>query len=595
MKKNLINIAMVLLLFTVILASVSGVKGLFITKPEPVDYLVFDTMFVTDQVQEVKINFNASTFTFVDLNGDVFTTDNPRLENFKNKLLINGVKVTEVYKSDTLKNLILAIIPLALYLGLFYFMFKGSMKGTTSIINKKVKRAEAVSENFDSVAGNEEAKRDMTYLVDFLKDPQKYVEMGASLPKGVMLVGPPGTGKTLMARATAGEAGVPFFYQNASQFIEMYAGVGAKRVRELFDEARKNAPCIVFIDEFDAIASKRGGREGHSESTQTITELLNYLDGFESNAGVLVMAATNRLEDLDSAAVRPGRFDRHVTIGLPDKEDRLKILKLHANNKKLSEDVNLESLAKTTIGFAGAGLKTIMNEAAINAVMNNRKEITKVDIDKAFYKIIMKGDEKIGKDKFIQDLDLVAWHEAGHALMAKLQNKSVTKVTIIRSTSGAGGVTFIPPDKMGLYTKKELLEEIMVDYAGRAAEFMLRRDPMLITTGASSDIRNATDTFVEIIKYYGMTDKFGMINLDIIGYKEDITEVASEMANDLYAKTVALLEENESLLKAVAELLLDKETIDEEQLDEVIKNHKSSVETEVVEFVELINEKDMAS
>lgn len=586
MKKTLINIAMVLLLFTVVFASVSGVKGLFTTDPVVAEYLTFESMLDTGEVQEVMINFNSAMFQFTDLKGDLFVTDNPRQQDFKSKLLKSDVKVTEVVKSDTLKNLILAIIPLALYLGLFYFMFKGSMKGASGIIAKKVKRAESVTENYESVAGNEEAKRDMMYLVDFLKDPQKYIEMGASLPKGVMLVGPPGTGKTLMARATAGEAGVPFFYANASQFIEMYAGVGAKRVRELFDEARKNAPCIVFIDEFDAIGSKRGGKSGHDESTQTITELLNYLDGFESNAGVMVMAATNRLEDIDSAAIRPGRFDRHVTIGLPDKEDRLKILKLHSKNKKLSEDVNLEALAKTTIGFAGAGLKTIMNEAAINAVMNNRQEITKVDIDKAFYKIIMKGDEKIGKEKCVPDLDLVAWHEAGHALVAKLQNKSVTKVTIIRSTSGAGGVTFIPPDKMGLHTKKELLEMVMVDYAGRAAELLLRKDPMLITTGASSDIKNATETFVEIIKYYGMTDKFGMINLDIIGYKEDITEVASEMANELYKKTVTLLKENEGLLKMVAELLLDKETVDEEQLDEVIRLYRENSLTSEVRVLE---------
>lgn len=573
MKKKMMKLAMIALLFFVIFSTITGIRGFFEEEPKEIEFTEFTTLLESNGIQEVMINFGAAKFEFLDNKGDLYVTDNPRLDDFKNTLLLSEVKVTEVIANDALKNIILSIIPLAIYLTLFYFMFRGSMKGTTSIITpKKSKRAESVTENYDNVAGNEEAKRDMMYLVNFLKDPQKYVDAGASLPKGVMLVGPPGTGKTLMARATAGEAGVPFFYANASQFIEMFAGVGAKRVRELFEEAKKNAPCIVFIDEFDAVGGKRGGREGHSEATQTITELLNNLDGFEANTGILVMGATNRLEDLDSAVIRPGRFDRHVTIGLPDKEDRLKILELHAKNKKLSSDVDLEALAKTTIGFAGAGLRTLMNEAAINAVMNDRTEISNADLDKAFYKIIMKGDEKINKHSDPKKTELVAWHEAGHALVAKLQGKSVTKVTIIPSTSGAGGVTFIPPEQMGLMSKKDLLDDIKVSYAGRAAEYILYGDPMLITTGAYSDIGKATEVIKEMIRYYGMTERFGMINLDIIEYKDDVTQIASEMANKLYDETISLLEENKDKLKAIAELLIKAETIDEKMLDEVISD-----------------------
>lgn len=570
----------VFLVLTFIYINIFTITSIFSEDIKRIDFVKFEEMLNNNQIQEVVLDFHSAKFTFKDIKGNKYITDNPREEGFKALLLRKNVKVIENNKKSIILGVLSSILPLLLYLTLFYLIFRSSFKGISNIVSQpKSKKAVNSNVKFCDIAGNEESKEDMIYLVDFLKNPKKYTNMGASLPKGVIFYGPPGTGKTLMAKAIAGEANVPFFYISGSDFVEMYVGVGAKRVRELFAEAKKNSPCVVFIDEIDAIGGKRGSGYSNSERDQTINALLNELDGFDTEQGILVIAATNRLEDLDDALIRPGRFDRHIAINLPDKEDRLKILKLHAKNKKFAKDVDFEELAKVTIGFAGAGLKTLLNEAAIIAVQRNHEEITKDDIDKAFYKMVMKGSEKKNrKNRDKDEIKIVAWHEAGHALVTKLVTKrSVPKVTIIPSTSGAGGVTFIPPEKLGLHSKEDLIHDIMISYGGRVAEFLLLGDENKITTGASNDIKQATRQIKNMIKYYGMTDEFGMLNLDDLGYSNSkyIVDKAKEIAKEVYEKTLKLLEENKEILEKIAEKLIEKETLNEEELDEIIfKNNK---------------------
>ncbi|QUH22119.1 ATP-dependent metallopeptidase FtsH/Yme1/Tma family protein [Alkaliphilus sp. B6464] len=571
----------VALVIVFIFINVYITTSMFTSNPKKLEYVKFEEMLSHGQVQEVILNFSAPKFTFTDIQGNKYITDNPRMEGFKALLLKSNVEVTENNSNRLILDFAVAFLPFPIFLGFFYFLFKNSLKGVSVVSNQKPKRTVKSSIRFCDIAGNEESKEDMIYLVDFLKEPKKYRDMGAILPKGVIFYGPPGTGKTLMAKAIAGEAGVPFHYASGSDFVEMYVGVGAKRVRELFAEAKKNTPCVVFVDEIDAIGGKRG-RDSNSERDQTINALLNELDGFDTSQGILVIAATNRLDDLDEALVRPGRFDRHIAINLPDKEDRLKILHLHAKGKTFSKDVDFEQLAKLTIGFAGAGLKTLLNESAIIAVQNKHSEITANDVDKAFYKIVMKGDEKKNrKNRDKSEIELVAWHEAGHAVIAKLvAKKSVPKVTIIPSTSGAGGVTFIPPEKLGLHSKEDLINDVMISYGGRVGEYLLLGHEDKITTGASSDISKATATIKSIIKYYGMTDSFGMLNLDDFGYNDDkaILGEAKRMAKDIYDKTLEILKNNKDILKSVADKLIEKETLEEKELDQILFGKSSKNE-----------------
>lgn len=425
---------------------------------------------------------------------------------------------------------------------------------------------------FKDVAGHKEVKKDLKFLIDFMKNPEKYRKMGARMPKGIIFYGPPGTGKTLLAKAIAGEAKVPFFSVSGSDFVEKYVGVGAKRVRELFKKAREKAPCIIFIDEIDAVGRQRGQTE-NSEVDQTINALLTELDGFNSSEGIVVIAATNRVDMLDSALTRPGRFDRHIAIPLPEQEERLELLKLHSKNKKLGADVSLEKLAKMTIGFSGADLENLLNESAILAVSREKEEITMEEIDEALFKIILKGNKK-PNDKNSEDYKLIAYHEAGHALCAKLlTNKSIPKVTIIGSTSGAGGVTFMTP-KDGLHTKEDLINEIKISYAGRAAEYLYTKNINRVTTGAAQDIKQATNYIIKMINEFGMNDEIGMIDLSYFkssGEREVLRE-AIKLSKQLYEETVELLRKNYDVLRRIAERLIEKETILEDELDSLIFN-----------------------
>ena len=466
-------------------------------------------------------------------------------------------------------------------------------RGTTHTKKEEPTTDKIKKVTFDDVQGIDELKPDLYRLVDCLKNPKKYQELGARMPKGVILYGPPGTGKTLIAKALAGEAGVPFHSACGSDFVEKYVGVGAQRVRELYKQARKTAPCIVFIDEIDAVGGGRGD-SNNSEKDQTINALLAELDGFRGTDNVLTICATNRLDILDPALMRAGRFDLKLAVGLPDKEGREAILKLHSKNKKLSKSVNIPHVAKQTVGFSGAELEALLNESALIAASGNKKSIDIDDIENAFFKIIMQGNKKKNKDDDKQ-LELIAWHESGHTLVTKLLTKTgVPTVTIIGSTSGAGGVTFMTPEEEKLSSKKDLKNEIKISYGGRAAEELLLGNSDDITTGASQDIRQATSVIKSYISNYGMGDK-GLLDVRQLTSQYDILEEATKLSNDLYKETFDFLKENFDKLKALATALLEKETLYEDEIDvilglkteeEVNLNKKSMFETEAEEEVE---------
>lgn len=425
---------------------------------------------------------------------------------------------------------------------------------------------------FEDVEGVDELKEDIFRIVDCLKHPEKYEQAGARIPKGIILYGPPGTGKTLLAKAIAGEAEVPFLAAVGSDFVEKYVGVGAKRVRELYKKAKSKAPCIVFIDEVDAVAGKRG-EENNGENDQTINALLSELDGFGSTSKIITICATNRLDMLDSAFTRAGRFDLKLAVGLPDKKSRLKILKIHSKNKKLADDISLEALANKTAGFSGAELEALLNEAAMLSAGQDNAFITNSNIDDAFFKIIMQGNKK-KREKIDQMNRIVAWHESGHTLAARLiADDIVNSVTIIGSSSGAGGVTFRTPREEGLQSKKYLRDSIAVMYAGRAAEEIYLGSDDLITTGASQDIKQATSIIKQYLAMYGMGE-VGMLDLTQLNrdFNSVLTE-ASKLSKEIYSKTLKILESNKKILEDLASNLLTKETLDEQEIEEIINKH----------------------
>ena len=427
---------------------------------------------------------------------------------------------------------------------------------------------------FDDVIGLEEVKKDICSLVDFINNREKYQNAGAKLPKGVIFYGSPGTGKTLLAKALANEAGIPFLYRSGTDFIEQYVGVGAKRIRELFHEARRKAPCVVFIDEIDAIGKTRKGDE-NGEDRKTTNALLTEMDGFNELDNVLVIGATNRLEDLDAALTREGRFTDKFCIPLPaNAEEREKILKFYAKNKKLSDDVSLSNLAKECVGYSPAGLEALLNEAAIISVQDKKEFITKDHIEKAVYKSMLNGHakEKNQKNREKEELELVSWHEAGHALIAKLNGEDVSKVTIVSSTSGAGGVTFSTPAKEHLLSVEDLRQQVIKLYGGRVAELMLYGNKSKITTGASNDIERATRIIHEIVTKYGMDEEYGLLNLNLLKLDTKvIIDREVKLAKELEKETEKILKENYSLLKILAENLLEHETLYNDDIDRICK------------------------
>lgn len=525
------------------------------------------------------------------LNHKLYATDITELETLVREYGFDPV-VNDIERENWFLTYMLPMLAV-LAVGVFLFMMMNAQQaggGNGKMMNFGKSRAKMSmgdkSVTFAQVAGLKEEKEELEEIVDFLKEPGKYTGVGARIPKGVLLEGPPGTGKTLLAKAVAGEAGVPFFSISGSDFVEMFVGVGASRVRDLFEEAKHNAPCIVFIDEIDAVARRRGTGMGggHDEREQTLNQLLVEMDGFGVNEGIIVMAATNRVDILDPAILRPGRFDRKVEVGTPDVGGREEILKVHAKNKPLGDDVNLQQLAQTTAGFTGADLENLLNEAAIIAAKENRSFIANKDVKRAFIKVGI-GAEK--KSRIISDKEkkITAYHEAGHAILFHVLPDvgPVYSVSIIPTGVGAAGYTMPLPEKDEMFaTKSRMLQDIMVSLGGRIAEEIIFGD---ITTGASSDIKKATKTARRMVTRYGMSDNIGVICYDddddevFIGkdlahakaHSEEISgEIDKEVKriiDDCYTKAKDIIMQHENVLHSCAKLLLEKEKINREEFE----------------------------
>lgn len=537
-------------------------------KPKEIKYEKFLDMVDAGQIKEIKWNADDETIAAYDKKDKEYTTSNPKYDDFKVDMLEQGVEVKESGMLKKYETPIMMAVQLLMYAALFYAMTKMMGIGSIKSTRKKEQKSDV---KFKDVAGLDEVKEDLMTVVDFLKNPDKYKEAGADIPKGVLLYGPPGTGKTLLARAVAGEAGVKFIATSGSDFDEKYVGVGASKMRKLFDDAKNNAPCIIFIDEIDSMGGRRHSKQNNYDR-QTLNTLLSEMDGFDGSNGVVVIAATNRLEDLDPALTRPGRFDNHFAVSLPESaKERRVIIDLYTNNKKFAEDVDFDAFAKETMGSSPATIKTVLNEAAIIAARGNNGIIDRKILDEAWMKQLMEGHLKKNGER--NNVEVVAWHEAGHALAGLLLGQDLTKASIIPSTSGAGGATFIIPKKLGLFTVKELKEQVIMLYAGRNAEALLAEsngEEEGVTTGASNDIEKATDIIKKMIVEYGMNDEFGLLNLDNLDVKpEVITNEAVKLAKSLQEQSLMLMKENIDRLRDIAEELMEKETLTGEEIRKI--------------------------
>ncbi len=532
-----------------------------------------------------------------------YVTDTGDIEKLLEKEYDIYPQVTDVPKDSTFLTTILPLIISVLFIVVIIAMMnnRAANSGGTNakMMNfgksraRMFNAAQGKNVTFKNVAGLQEEKEELTEIVDFLKNPKKYIQLGARIPKGVLLVGPPGTGKTLLAKAVAGEAGVPFFSISGSDFVEMFVGVGASRVRDLFEDAKKNAPCIVFIDEIDAVARRRGTGMGggHDEREQTLNQLLVEMDGFGVNEGIIVMSATNRVDILDPAILRPGRFDRKVAVGRPDVKGRREILEVHAKGKPLADDVDLDKIAQTTVGFTGADLENLMNEAAIYAAKNGNLFIKQEDINRSFIKVGI-GAEK--KSRVISDKEkkITAYHEAGHAILFHVLPDvgPVHTVSIIPTGVGAAGYTMPLPEKDEMFnTKGKMLQNIIVSLGGRIAEELIFDD---ITTGASQDIKSATSTARAMVTEYGFSDKVGLLNYNndddevFIGrdlahtrnYGEGVQSIIDEevknIVDDCYKKAKDIIMENIDVLHKCADLLMEKEKINQEEFEALFESTK---------------------
>lgn len=537
------------------------------------------------KVMDVKLS-NSSRIRGSFTNGAFFITDNPKTENFKEMLLLNNVKVIESSGSSLIVQGITFVLFLVGIGVIAYFVNNGvskqAQKEMTLMSDIDSGNGNGTQFTFDDVAGNEEAKESLKELVDFIDNPGKYGKYGARIPRGVLLYGPPGTGKTLLAKALAGEANVPFFPVSGSDFIQVYAGLGASRIRTLFKKAKECGKSVIFIDEIDALGKKRKGvqsNSGNDEGDRTLNALLTEMSGFGDSEGTIVVAATNRIDTLDDALLRPGRFDRQIEVGLPDMNARKKILKVHSNNKPLSDDVDLEKIAQETSCFSGAMLENLMNEAAMIAAREDDHNIKMKHIDNAFITVLV-GDEK--KDRsgiLMKDKKVTAYHEAGHALLAKKvsKNNRVTKVSIIPSTKGMGGFCMsIPQDKM-YKTKKDIIDDIMITLGGRAAEeIIFGKDN--ITTGAANDLQKATDLAIKMLGSYGMDDELGLVNYELllgqnIGSNGFVMDRLKKQIEELYEKTKKIIIENEVFLHQIANGLLKKEVLDEKDINKLTSKY----------------------
>ena len=572
------------------------------SKSEEITYDQFLTMVSENKVESISIEADRVIITEkakgdskFDIGQTYFTGLAEDSTTLTGRMLDSGVEVSSKVESGSnlIINILLTyVLPLVILWVALGFIFNrigrsGGFGFGVGRSNAKMYEGKETGITFKDVAGEDEAKESLVEIVDFLHNPDKYSKIGAKIPKGGLLVGPPGTGKTLLAKAVAGEAGVPFFSLAGSDFVELYVGVGASRVRDLFEDAKKNAPAIVFIDEIDAVARRRGTGMGggHDEREQTLNQLLVEMDGFGVNEGIIVMAATNRIDILDPAILRPGRFDRRIGVGSPDVQGREDILKVHSRNKPLAEDVDLEQIARTTAGFTGADLENLMNEAAILTAREGRKYITQEDVKASFVKVGI-GSEK--KSKIVSDKEkkITAYHESGHAILFHLLPDvgPVYSVSIIPTGMGAAGYTMPLPERDEMFnTKGRMLQDIVVSLGGRVAESLVFDD---ITTGASQDIKQATKTAKKMVMKYGMSDKIGIISYDndddevfigrdlahsTRGYSEEVAgkidEEVKRIITECYEKAERIIRDNMDILHKSAELLLEKEKISREEFE----------------------------
>ena len=568
----------------------------------PLSYTDFETSLEKDEISVVYAEFNdeeySNTMYVTKLEDDnVYEVQNPNNDSFKSDLLSKGVTVeNKSYVFDVLPlkpstaggvsavEVFSMLINLA-FIGIMIYYISVFLKKSGALGDDKVgkvdkqdieqqNRSETEPKTFDEVGGLHALKQDLKAVVDFMKNPQAYTDAGAKLPRGILLVGNPGTGKTLLARVIAKEAGVNFLYMSGSDFVEKYVGVGASRVRAIFKEARKQSPCIVFIDEIDTLCGKRGAERGeHSEDRKTLTALLAEMDGFKTTENVLVIGATNRIEDIDDAALRPGRFTDIYNVPLPETtEERIEIIRIYMRNKKFAEDFDEKNFAREMIGRSPAEIEAILNEAAIVSVKKGIGYINKECIEEAFYKRVMQGHQKDNAETDPRDLEIIAYHEAGHALIARLAGNEVTKVTIAPSTSGAGGVTFIQPGDRKLYTKKMMENKVMELYGGRVAEYILANENWdLTTSGASNDIEQATKWLKNMVDGFGMSDN-GLVNMSLLSREtsEKSSEYIINESKRLRDRTVELMKQHRDLLEKLAQALLENETIYEDEVNAIM-------------------------
>jgi cell division protease FtsH len=607
MNRFIRNSGFYLILFLVVVGIVQFVSN----GNEAADFPRYDELrqeIKNNNVKDLTVQFEGNAFLVTgeyrelpaETKSKSFSTYIPPTDAAINELIqasdVNGIELTQKKMEGTSiwLTFLSSIIPLVIMFILFFFLFNQAQGGGGKVMNFGKSKARLYNEekkkiSFEDVAGADEEKQELVEVVEFLKDPRKFAAVGARIPKGVLLVGPPGTGKTLLARAVAGEAGVPFFSISGSDFVEMFVGVGASRVRDLFENAKKNAPCIIFIDEIDAVGRQRGAGlgGGHDEREQTLNQLLVEMDGFGGNEGIIIVAATNRADILDPALLRPGRFDRQITVDRPDVKGREAVLKVHARNKPLTKDVRLDVVAKRTTGFTGADLENLLNEAALLAARRNRKDISMIEVDEAIDRVIV-GTEK--RSRVISDREkrIVAYHEAGHTIAGYFLEHAdmVHKVTIIPRGRAGGYVIMLPKEDRMIVTKQELLDKVTGLLGGRVAEELFIGE---IGTGAYSDFQQATRIVRAMIMEYGMSDKLGPMQFGSsqgqvflgrdIGHEQNYSdsiayEIDQEMQNFItssYERCKDLLLKHSKEMHLIANTLLEKETLELDQIKELIE------------------------
>ena len=543
------------------------------------EYTIFLQDLETNKIQNVIID-SSSKMTVKLKDGKTYITDNPNKEDLKETLLLKNIKISDETNPPLIKTIPSGILVLSI-LTIIAMLLVKARHGSSSVTSMDiVDFSKNIGINFSSVAGNEEAKESLMDIIDFLKNPEKYEKYGARMPKGIILYGEPGTGKTLLAKAVAGEANVPFYALSGSDFVQVYVGVGAARVRSLFKKAKSKGKAVIFIDEIDAIGKARSNNESsstNSERDQTLNALLTEMSGFGEGEGIIVIAATNRLDMLDKALLRPGRFDRHIEVSLPDVKAREKILSLYLDNKP-HENIDIKDIARKTSYFSGAKLENLVNEAAILAAKDDSKYITRRHFDLA-YSIILAGYEKKEREHLkYEDKVLTSYHEAGHGLvsMLLLPKDKISKITIIPTTKGAGGYTLTIPEDNNYHRTDYLRNKIKVLLAGRAAE-EITFGKSKISTGAENDISHSTDIALKMITEYGMGEILGLVKLSSVGslyssYGNLVIEECKEFIDILYDETLSLLNDNKTLLNKIALNLLEKETLHEDEIERLLKN-----------------------